>query len=200
MRVGDIKVLLVLVTMLISIAVGEVAILVIGLVLSVYADEMRFQVLFKERRQLMGDIKEIQQLSKEQTDKIVALQQLNEKQTNEIKRQTREIGTLQQLSKEQTNEIKRQTREIGTLQQLSKEQTNEIKRQTSEIGTLQQLNKEQVEKIKRQTSEIVELQEVNEEQMDEIIKLRQQKDRNAILAVVLTLVGIVISIICCVSM
>ena len=99
------KLLLVLATVLISIASGEIAIVVIGLILSVYADEMRFRVLFKERREMIDDIKEIQGLSKKQMDEIVQLQDINKDQTDKINRQTNRIVQLQGLSKKQMDEI-----------------------------------------------------------------------------------------------
>lgn len=124
--------------MLISIAVGEVAILVIGLVLSVYADETRFQVMFK-----LGDmIEQILQLSKDQTKKIIALQQLNNKQMNEIEEQTNKIVALQGIGHRLEKEIEEQIDQIETLQQFSKDQTNKIE-------TLQRISREGKNKIEK---------------------------------------------------
>ena len=187
---GNIKVLLILVAMLISIAAGEVAILVLCLALSACVDEMRFQVMFKERRQLTGIIEGLQgQL----TGIIEGLQLLSRAQTNELKK-------LQGQNQQLRNEINEQTGKIVALREMSQQVKDEVNAQMGEIVALQQLNKKQTDEIKRQTSEIDTLQELNEEQTDEIIELRRQKDRNAALAAVLTILGIVISIICCVVM
>lgn len=75
---GNIKVLLILVAMLISIAAGEVAVLVACLALSACVDEMRVQILFKERRQLTNIIKELRLSSDTQTAKIRTLQRMSQ--------------------------------------------------------------------------------------------------------------------------
>ena len=176
--------------MLISIIAGEVALLVVCLALAACVDEERFQILFKERRQLTGII---EGLPGQLTGIIEGLQLLSRAQTNEIKK-------LQGQNQQLKNEVNAQMGKIVALGEMSQQVKNEVSAQTGKIVALQELNKEQTDEIKRQTSEIDTLQELNEEQIDEIIELRRQKNRNATLAVVLTILGIVISIICCVVM
>ena len=137
MHCGNIKVLLILVAMLISIIVREVAVLVACLALSACVDEIRFQILFKERRQLMNVIKELRLLSKGQTDEIVALQGVIRQQTHEINQQTSKI----------IDKIIEQTNEIISLQRANRRLRNEVQAQTDEITALQEVNQELGDKV-----------------------------------------------------
>ena len=101
---------MVLVTVLISIASGEIAIVVIGLILSVYVDEMRFRVLFKERREMMGVITELHQLSLDQKDAILILEEV-------VRQQTNQIVALQELNRELRGMVQLQTNRITELEE-----------------------------------------------------------------------------------
>lgn len=123
------KLLLVLVTTLISIASGEIAIVVIGLILSVYVDEMRFRVLFKERREMMGVIMELHQLSHDQRDAILILEEV-------VRQQTSQIVALQVLNRELRSMVQLQTNRITEL-----EETN--RRLSDKVESLEKENKRQ---------------------------------------------------------
>ena len=188
---GNIKVLLIAVATLISIAAAEVAVLVACLALSACVDEIRIQILFKERRQLVDMIKELRQLSNKQMDKIVELQGMNNEQTNKIKtlsgvsQQLRdEIKTLSGVSQQLRDEINEQTNKIVELQKLSQRLENRTKEQTNKIVELQGVSQLLRDEINEQTNEIVELQGVSQrlrdeinEQTDKIVELQRLSKR-----------------------
>ena len=124
MRCSDIKVVLILIAMLVSIAVGEVAVLAACLAFSACVDEKRFRILFKERRQLTGIIEGLQVLSSAQTNEIKKLQE----------QLTGTIEGLQQLSTVQTNAIKE-------LREMSRQVKNEVNAQMGEIVALRRENR-----------------------------------------------------------
>ena len=147
MRCGDIKVLLILIAMLVSIAVGEVAVLAACLAFSACVDEKRFRILFKERRQLAGIIEGLQgQL----TGIIEGLQLLSRAQTNEIKK-------LQGQNQQLRNEVNAQTGEIVALREMSQQVKNEVSAQMGKIVALRQENRRLRDEVSAQTDEIEEL-------------------------------------------
>ena len=120
------KLVLVLVTTLISIAAGEVAIVVIGLVLSVYVDEMRFRVLFKERREMMGVIRDLHRLSQDQMKAILILEEA-------VRRQADAIIALQVINEQLRDEVKEQTNRIIALEKTNEELSDKVERLEGEI-------------------------------------------------------------------
>ena len=112
---GNIKFLLIIVSALISITNGEVAVLVACLALSACVDEIRIQILFKERRELTNMIKELWLSSDTQMAEIAALQGMSQDVKDEVKTQTTEIGTLRRMSQDVKEAVKTQVDKIEKL-------------------------------------------------------------------------------------
>ena len=160
---GNIKFLLIIISALISIAHGEVAILVTCLAFSACVDEIRIQILFKERRQLTNMIKEIRQLSDTQTIEIRALQRLNREVKADVRTLTAKIEILQGMSQQVENSIKTQTAKIETLQGVTREIKTDVRTLTNEIETLQGVTREIKTDVRTLTNEIETLQGVTRE-------------------------------------
>ena len=192
---GNIKVLLILIAMIISIAAGEAAVLVACLALSACVDEIRIQILFKERRELTNTINKLWLSSNIQTGEIKTLQGLSREVKGEVETQTDEIETLQGLSRKLEGKVNIQTGKIETLQGLSREVKGEVETQTGKIETLQEKSQQVRKAVNTQTSEIGTLQEKSRElegkvniQTREINKLIWATGKGAIIGVILTVV------------
>ena len=162
-HIGDIKVLLILIAMLISIAAGEVAVLAACLALSACVDEIRIQILFKERKQLTNMIKELLLSSDTQTGEIEKLQGLSQKVKSAVSNQTGEIEKLQELNQEVKGAVSNQTGEIEKLQGLSQKVKGAVSNQTGKIEKLRELNQEVKGAVSNQTGKIEKLQELSQE-------------------------------------
>ena len=175
MRCSDIKILLILIAMLVSIAIGEVSVLVACLAFSACVDEKRFRILFKERRQLTGIIEGLQLLSRAQTNEIKKLQEqltgiieglqlLSRAQTNEIKK-------LQEQNQQVKNEVNAQTGKIVALREMSQQVKNEVNAQTGKIVALREMSQQVKNEVSAQMVEMKALRQENRGLRDEVEEL-----------------------------